>query len=188
MNKRTILKLLTTGVISGGIVFASYPFLSSMGVSAKARNDDLAVIELPKLSPGQIVKVNVNGQELIFLKPDEEQKEAIRVLNDHVWDSDSAAYRQDVGAYVYWGVSTKWGCPLEHKPEQVSRIIKWDESAKWLGGYWDWQCEVSYDYAGRSIRSYAYSFNGYNAEHPNLASPNIFKESNGKYVVSSRER
>lgn len=188
MNKRRFLIISTAGLLIGGLAAASFPFLGSMKPSEKAKNDDLVLIDLPKLHPGQLLELTVEGRRLLVLRPNEEQRESIRILSDHVWDSDSYAYNAGIGAYVYWGESTRWGCPLDDKPPQESRIKQWDENAEWLGGFWDPWCEVSYDYAGRSIKSYMYTYNGYSAKYPNLRAPKIFKKENGRYVVSRRER
>jgi hypothetical protein len=66
--------------------------------------------------------------------------------------------------------------------------LDWEKDALWLGGYWDWVCEVSYDYSGRAIKTYQYTYNGYNWKADNLHSPSVFQKNGAKYVVSKYPR
>lgn len=108
---------------------------------------------------------------------------SIAALDGHVWNTAKSSYVKELDAYLYWGTSTGWGCVLEEKPPQESQLKNWNEKAQWLGGFWDPQCEVSYDYAGRTIRTWEFTFNGYTGEFANLIPPKFTLEG-GKLIVS----
>lgn len=188
MDRKKLLARTLILILLVGIGFVAYPFIASMGVSAKAKNDSLIQIEIPPLKEGIVSRVDVNGVQLFILRPNEEQSRSIKTLDDHVWNKEVTSFRHDLNAYVYWGMSTKWGCPLEPWPAQESRIKRWDENANWAGGFWDGHCEVSYDYAGRAIKTYRFTFNGYRAEHPNMDSPTVLQKQGNGYVVSIWQR
>ena len=188
MNKKKAIIVAMYVLASVGMALLAYPFIASMSVSAKSKNESLVTIEIPTLTPGKLLKIGINGKTLFLLKPDQEQEDTIESLTPHVWNASTSSFNKEIGAYMYWGHSTKWGCPLELLPRQESRLLDWEPNAQWLGGYWDDWCEVSYDYAGRTIKTYAFTRNGYNAELPNLHSPEVFIGSKGKYIVSIYER
>jgi Rieske Fe-S protein len=188
MNRRALLAWLMKGLGLLGFVAVAYPFITSFRPSARALNDSLVIVELPTLEPGVVYSVDVKGMKMFVLKPTTEQAAAIKQLDPYVSDSSINSYREDIGAYVYWAYSPKWGCPLEHQPPQASGLREWIENAKWLGGYWDWRCEISYDYAGRAINSDKYTFNGYTWSDRGLESPKVFEKSGAKYVVSIYQR
>lgn len=188
MKRRAFLGKAVKGLAIGGLLAFAYPFIASLNPSAKALNDSLVSFELPELVPGTVYSVDVKGMKLFVLRPNQAQTEAIKQLDPYVSDKSITTYRKDIGAYVYWGYSSKWGCSLEHQPPQNSRLRDWSEEATWLGGYWDWWCEVSYDYAGRAINKYEYTFNGYTWPGKGLRSPAVFQKSGTKYVVSIYQR
>ena len=188
MNRKEALKFAVIGMSLSGIVVAAYPFIASLSPSAKAYNDSLVAIDMPPFVPGVVYSENVKGVNLFLLKPTQEQLASIEQLDTHVWDPAAHTYKPKLGIYVYWGHSSKWGCPLEHKPPQQSALIEWDENAKWLGGYWDNWCEVSYDYSGRAIKTYNYTYNGYTWNQKSLKSPSVFYENHGKLYVSILQR
>ena len=188
MDRRTALISVLAIMVIAGTVMVSYPFYASLKISAKAEDESLKVIQIPDLVRGKIERIDVNGEYLFILKPSISQEESIEHLNNHVWSRDRSSYKTELEAYVYWGFSTKWGCPLKHKPPSESLIIEREESAVWLGGYWDDWCAVSYDYAGRTIKTYGYTYTGYNAELPNLRTPTVFRRGRHGYTISIIER
>ena len=188
MSRREALKILVVVMSLLGIAAAAYPFFVSLYPSAKAENDSLVVVDIPPLVPGVVYSESVKGVNLFLLKPTKEQRASIKQLDAHVWNPVVNTYNKKLGIYVYWGHSPKWGCPLEDKPPQQSGLMEWDKNAKWLGGYWDNWCEVSYDYSGRAIKTYGYTYNGYTWNQKNLKTPSVFYESNGKLYVSILQR
>lgn len=188
MSRKIALSLTVFSIAFIGVIFSAFPFIKSLSIGPKANNASLVTIDIPQLTEGHLKEIEINGLNLYLLKPSQEQTDAIQRLNTHVWNSRIDSFNRELGAYIYWGHSTKFGCPLELKPPQESPILRWSKNAKWLGGYLDWRCEVSYDYAGRAIKTYEHTFNGYAAEFPNLDTPRIFKKQNGKIIVSIYQR
>lgn len=187
-NKKKILKLTICILFLIGIIFLTYPFIISLGLNPKIKNDSIVLIDVPVLRQGELKVIEINGINLFILKPNNEQLKSIHDLNAHVWNANINSFNKELGAYVYWGYSTKWGCPLELKPSEPSMLTDYKSNAKWFGGYWDFICEVSYDYSGRAIKTYEYTYNGYDRELPNLKSPTIFRKSGEKYAVSIHQR
>jgi Rieske Fe-S protein len=188
MNRKKGLRygLIAMSVFGAGAII--YPFLASLSPSAKAINDSVVIIDAPPLEPGIVYSEDINGTPLFLLKPTQAQRSSIELLNAHVWTPTINTYNPKLGAYVYWGFSPKWGCPLEHKPPQQSRLQEWNKDAKWLGGYWDNWCEVSYDYSGRAIKTYNRTYNGYTWNQKNLKTPSVLYKSHGKLYVSISQR
>jgi len=180
----TILSLL--GVI--GFAFASFPFFMSLNPSENAVNNSVIGITIPALIEGIPAVIKIGNADLILLKPTSQQLTNLVELNTKVWSKTTNTYNSELQAFVYWGISTKRGCTLEHKPPHESGIKEYDKKALWLGGYWDYTCEVSYDYSGRAIKEYAYTYNGYTLEAPNLSAPSIFKKHGDHYTVSIYQR
>jgi Rieske Fe-S protein len=187
MSKRRTLKITAAFVAVIGASFFAYPFASSLKPSAKAENESYVTVKLPTLEPGVVKRIKIRNNYLFLLRPNQEQIESISLLDGHVWDK-TTKYNNDLGLYVYWGHSTKWGCPLENKEPQESLILHWNINAKWLGGYWDGWCEVSYDYAGRAIKTWEYTYNGYTFQHENLKVPTVFRKAGDNYLVSIYQR
>ncbi len=174
------------GMVLVGFVYVAYVFSAALRPSDRAENESIILIELPELKPGVITTVSVANEKLFVLKPTEEQVAAIKALDPFVSDKWIDAYHENVGAYVYWAYSPKWDCPLEHKPPAPSALTQHGvEGAKWLGGYWDWRCEVSFDYAGRAISRYEYTYNGYTWNGEGLKTPRVFSKNGENYAVSA---
>ena len=186
MTRKHFLLATTQLLLLVGIAGAAYPFISTLNPTARAFNDAMTMMRLPELETGVIERINIQGNELFFLKPNQQQAEAINILDQHVWDASLKNYYEEYGFYAYWGYSMRFGCPLRHQPAQPSQLIERDENAEWLGGYWHWTCEVSYDYAGRAIKTYRYTHNGFNPQYENLETPTILEKRGDYFLISSR--
>ncbi|MES9981634.1 MAG: hypothetical protein ABW107_23220, partial [Candidatus Thiodiazotropha sp. 6PLUC5] len=114
---------------------------------------------------------------------DNEQWDSIKYLNKHVWNKSNDSYIEALGLFIYWGHSTKFGSPLEHHPKNETIPPGWWDDRKWMGGYWHPWDEISYDYAGRAIKTRIHTYNGYNADYPNLQVPKI-RPSGTSLVIS----
>ncbi|QSP94194.1 hypothetical protein LPB19_13490 [Marinobacter salinisoli] len=171
--KKILLRRILIFLSVSGLGFAFVPFLSSLA-PPEAAKEEIKKIELniSELKAGEVYSFTVQGRPVLVLKPSLEQEKSIELLNDHVWDRD---HRSFGGAYVFVGLSTsrKGPCLLEHKPAQESWLKSHDKDSKWYGGYWDHSCEISYDYAGRAIKDYPYTFNGLDDRAENLSSPAV---------------
>ena len=183
MNRRRVLVSTVSAFALFGVAASAIPFVSSLAPSERAKDYAKFVFQIPKLEPGHLYTLQVNGRLLFILRPDQKQLESISQLESHVWDTTKGAYVNELDAFVYWGMSTRWGCDLQEKPAEDSGLREWSVKAQWLGGYWDPRCEVSYDYAGRALRRWEFSYNGYADELPNLRKPNV-KISGRTLVVS----
>ncbi|MCV6637885.1 hypothetical protein [Candidatus Albibeggiatoa sp. nov. NOAA] len=180
MNKRKALSILV-GILSiVGMASLSYPFLMSLNPSARAINNSFATVHLPKLELGVIYSIKVDGVPLLILRPNEYQKQTILKLDSHVWDKSINSYHETTGAYIYWGISPRFGCELAHFAPQDKR----SNNREWLGGYWDNWCEVSFDYAGRSIKNPNMTLNGFVWNNEGLPSPSVELKDGNKLVVS----
>lgn len=186
-NASTRKKILTSAVVVmlfGGLVMAAFPFITSLGPSEEAENQSVVTINIPELEPGKVTKVIVNNVPLFILKPSENQKQSIAQLNEHVWDAKTSSFNEELEAFVYYGLSTNRGCILSHKAPQDSVLMKTKSEAQWFGGFWDNNCEASYDYAGRAIKTYELTFNGLNKQFDNLHSPSVLQKTKNGYLVS----
>lgn len=173
MNRRsTLLLVLTLLCLIAGAALSGV-FFSSLSPSDRTQNDAEFVVTLAPVVEGKLQVVSVNGRPLFVLKPDAQQRRSIEEMDGHVFDKRHGFFSPELGAYVYWGESTKWGCPLSEMTTSDYKAYWPDSVRTWSGGYWDARCEVSYDYAGRTIASPDRAFNGYAAEWPNLRSPRI---------------
>lgn len=174
-----------------GVTLAAIPFAGTLSYSERAKSHADVAFDLPKLEAGKVVVLRVDGRPLFVLRPSEDQRKSIAGLDEHVWDARHTAYDAELGAYVYWGLSTRWGCELREKPQGTLRYYENQVKQRWSGGYWDPHCEVSYDYAGRAIRGIGYTFNGYAREVPNLAKPKfrvVGDKFDRVYLVNCKQR
>jgi len=167
-----------------GLAMSAWPFAASMMPSAEAWSRTTVLVDMPELERGIPVRLEVEGTPLFILRPTEAQRQALRALDAHVWSENPSAYRADLDAYVVWGISQRFGCRLQDQPPQPSRITQFDPHAQWLGGYWDPWCEVSYDYSGRAIHSYGFTFNGLTWVPEPLVTPAIFERQGNRYLLS----
>jgi hypothetical protein len=160
-----------------------YVVAQSFFPSARAINEAEYVLNIVPLEPEKLQVHRIHGRQLFVLKPDKRQIESIKLLDDHVWKKEADSFVKELGAYVYWGHSTKFGRPLEHHPIDETLPPGWGIDRNWQGGYWHPWDEVSYDYAGRTIASYEFTYNGFNQAYPNLQVPTL-KVVRDKLVVS----
>ncbi len=181
LNRKVLARLFTSLCLLG-LLFALLPFGRSLSPGAAARSEAQALITLPLLRPGQLAQIEVAGRPLFLFRPTAAQRSALDRLDSEVWQSESRAWQQSIGAYVYWGLSTGNACRLEEVPAQAAAV---PSGGEWLGGYWDARCEISYDYAGRAIRNPRYSWNGYSRDVANLAVPAVFEAVGERYLVSA---
>jgi Rieske Fe-S protein len=173
MLDRRHLTLALAGTSSVVVALVLWPLLRSLSPSDRAINDGEFIVRIEPIVEGKLQVVPVNNFPLFVLRPSAKQREAITSLDPYVFDKAHSYYSPALDAYVYWGVSTKWGCPLSERTTE-DRQAFWPEAPNlWPGGYWGGHCEVSYDYAGRTVADSARSFNGYAARWPNLDSPRI---------------
>ncbi len=173
MSARSRLTLALAGLFAALVALAAWVFLRSLAPSGRATNDAEFVVHLEPIIEGKLHVVRVKESPLFVLRPSAAQRAGIAAMDPYVFDKTHSYYSPELKAYVYWGVSTKWGCPLSEKTAEERRALWPDAPNLWLGGYWDSRCEVSYDYAGRTVSDPTRSFNGYAVRWPNLRSPRV---------------
>ena len=183
MNRRQLLSRSIGALALLGALCMIGVLASALRPSGRARSDAELVFPVPELVPGQLVIVHVGARPLFILRPTEEQRASVATLDAYVGNVTSDAFVPALGAYVYWGLSTKFDCELREQRPQDSRLLGMDRSARWLGGYWDPTCEVSYDYSGRAIKEWRFTFNGYTGSYPGLSKP-CLRITDGNIILS----
>lgn len=167
---RKILTRITVVFAAVGLLYFGYVLVRSMNPSDRAIAEAQYKIVLSEIKEGVLTEVDSRGGPLLVFRPSEEQWADIKFMDAHVWDTRHSGYNEEHDLFVYWGISTRFGCELSHLPKGESRIAEW--GGVWLGGYFDHCHDSSYDYAGRTIRTYEYTGSGFTLEVPNLRSPN----------------
>ena len=182
MNRKKTLKLTILVLVLFGMVISALPFIFSLSPNASSKQDVNIEIFIKDLDEGIVYRYELGRKLILVLKPTKIQLESVRNLDDHVWDK---SYSDFNGVFVLIGhsTSTKGGCGLSHYPKDVSRLSN-TKDAEWNGGYWDVACEVSYDYAGRAIKTYEKTYNGYIAQVKNLGVPIVSVLHNKKIVIT----
>ena len=155
-----------------GIVALAVVLIGSLKPNRSRPSAAATTFDMRLLQRGVPLKVQSGGVPVFLLRPTREQLASIDALTPHVWHPEVQLFVPELDAFVYAGVSTHVGCPLEVKPAGPS-VLTEDRAATagpatWLGGYADPNCDSSYDFAGRTIKSWQYTFNGFNADFPNL--------------------
>lgn len=155
-----------------GVMLVCWPFVGSLQPNAKAKAELEAhpfELSIDKLEIGVPTEVEVSGRPLIFLKPSDKQLKDLKFLDAHVANPSLDSYIDDVGVFVYqaWGRKNFYYCEVEHRPSEEAS--EW--YPEWKGGFLSMPCDISYDYAGRAIKSVKYSAIGYAGEFENLKSP-----------------
>lgn len=184
MDKKSVLKTALATLSLLGLGLLLYPFLASMGPSAAPRTEYVKEIDLTELTEGEVHSYLIGRQQILIMKPTPDQLESLERLNEHVWDKEYASFD---GVFVLVGFSTgkRGPCLLKHIPKQKSQLVEYDSRAKWHGGYSDTNCEVSYDYAGRAIKEYMYTYNGFVERLRNLEVPDVKLKSKKLLVVTT---
>lgn len=172
INKKKRLQRLFLLLVLAGMAFISVVSSQNLLPTSERWAQFNKVVDLRTLQEGKVVSLRIGDRLILLLKPNQVQMNAVHALNEHVWNKSFQRYN---GVFVFIGHSTgkKGKCALAHKPPRPSRLLDHDPDTLWLGGYWDVACESSYDYAGRAIKSHNRSFNGFNPEVANLATPHV---------------
>jgi ubiquinol-cytochrome c reductase iron-sulfur subunit len=178
-----LLKRSVIVITAVGFAVTAYVFISSLSPSARAKSESEHYIEIADLKPGEVLIVQVYGLPLYIHRASKEELNDLHLLDAHVWNKTYSGFNDKQDIFVYWGQSTRSICSLVHLPKGDSRIK--EMGAVWLGGYYDPCRDSSYDYAGRTIKTYLYSGNGLTAEVPNLRSPS-YEASSARLLVHAK--
>ncbi|MBT8136897.1 MAG: ubiquinol-cytochrome c reductase iron-sulfur subunit [Gammaproteobacteria bacterium] len=149
---------LATGVAGGvGVIGAAIPFVSSFRPSARAQALGAPVeVDISKLEPGALIKVEWRGKPVYILNRSEEVLATLPDLDSVVRDPESEQQQQPDYArnphrsvrpevFVMIGVCTHLGCAPEYRPD----VAPADLGPDWVGGFFC-PCHGSkFDIAGR---------------------------------------
>lgn len=174
MQSRRSLVILLSALSVLSVAAVTWALVQSMNPTERERNKVATLVDIGTIAPGElkVVEVQPYGRKLFLFRPTAEVFEDLGRLNPHVWNPRVTSYDKEHGLFIYWGQSTKYWEDLTHMPKGKSAFGQSIEGGHiWLGGYYDRGHDPSYDYAGRTIKSYEYTFNGYREEHPNLWVP-----------------
>lgn len=123
MARKTLVNI--TWLFFGIAVLAiAYILFGGLAPSQKAIAQKEHIIDLSIVSVGQPVKVETKRGPIFLLQPSSEQFDNLRKLDDHVWDVNYTSYNEDLNLFVVHGISTRFGCELEHFPIGESPIFK----------------------------------------------------------------
>lgn len=160
ISKRQFLTATATVVGAVGAGFLAVPFISSMQPSAKALAAGAPVeVDISKLEPGQLIRVEWRGKPVWILKRTEAVLKTLPTLNARLRDPYSKesiqpeAARNEVRAakpaiFVAIGICTHLGCSPLYRPE----IAPADLGSEWQGGFFC-PCHGSrFDLAGRVFK------------------------------------
>ncbi|MDH3646356.1 MAG: ubiquinol-cytochrome c reductase iron-sulfur subunit [Gammaproteobacteria bacterium] len=156
-GRRHFLTLATSLAGGVGVVATAIPFLSSFRPSARARALGAPVeVDISKLEPGALIKVEWRGQPVYVLSRTEEALATLATLEATVRDPLSEQAQQPGYAqnqhrsmrpeiFVMIGVCTHLGCAPAFRPD----VAPVDLGPDWLGGFFC-PCHGSkFDLAGR---------------------------------------
>lgn len=171
MTRRTL--AIAVALMASMIVAASIWVVgSSLAPTDAARTRSTYLLKVEELRPGEIREYELDGGPLLVYRPTNADMANLKFLDAHVWHPESKAFVTALGAFVYWGYSTKFGCKLQHIPPGKFTTAL-DRNIDWRGAYVDPCHGPNYDYAGRTIKTYEFTRNGYSGEHPNLYVPTV---------------
>lgn len=150
--------LVATSAVGGvAAVGAAAPFVASMFPSERAKALGAPVeVDIGKLAPGEMVRVEWRGKPVWVIKRTKEMMESIVKSDGLVTDpkleveqqpdyakNENRSIKPDV--LVLEGVCTHLGCSPQFKPKEVSPEM----GADWVGGFYC-PCHGSkFDFAGR---------------------------------------
>lgn len=176
---RRDLLILTSILVAFGIAVTSYMFFQSMRPSARAKSEYMVVIDPDHIRPGEIKDFTNTYINAYIFKPNDEQWQDIKFLDEHVWDNRLTAYSPKLKVFVYVPVG-HLGCQLNEIPKGDKSLD--DDGRIWLGGYFDPCHGTMYDYAGRTLKTYKYHGFKYPQTRPNLTAPD-YEVIKGKIIL-----
>ena len=183
-NKRTLSYVL--GLFGVGVMVAILGvFFGYLGPSDAARPKEVAEIhieEIRAIPQGDFVRViGPDGIAFVF-KPTPEILEELPLLDDSVFDPEIESYVEELGVFIYWGISTRFGCLLLHAPRGSL-----EHFPNWPGGFYDPCHDSSYDYAGRTLSDPNLSYARFVKEVSNLYVPEVSIHRDGMVRMRGNE-
>jgi hypothetical protein len=177
MNKKSVLRYGVLVLMLVGLAFIGRIFVTSLAPSAREKSQ-IVKIGLLDYKPGDVRLVRGDGPVYVIAHSDEILND-LDILSDHVWDQKiNTLYKAGNGKsfFIFNGRSTiEPGCLIKHYPKTQPNIFRADD-AKWYGGFLDPCRDVSYDYAGRLIKSISHSYVNFTKKAPNIYPPKFTHE------------
>ncbi len=157
LGRRRFLTAATSVVGGVGVVYAAVPFVASWQPSEKAKAAGAPVsVDISKLQPGQLLRVEWRGKPVWILKRSDEIMGDLNSHDDLLRDPSSGEESQQPGyckndhrsirseIFVAVGICTHLGCSPTYVPDKGGEL-----GAKWPGGFFC-PCHGSkFDLAGR---------------------------------------
>ncbi len=157
LEKRRFLTQTTVALGAAGAAFAATPFLSYLRPGAGTLEAGAPIdVDITKLEPGQMIRVEWRGQPIWILKRTDEMLATLDELEPVLRDPDSDESVQPESCknkyrsikpevFVAVGICTHLGCSPTYRPEVAAP----DLGKGWLGGFFC-PCHGSrFDLAGR---------------------------------------
>ncbi len=157
LEKRRFLTQTTVALGAAGAAFAATPFLSYLKPGAGTLEAGAPIdVDITKLEPGQMIRVEWRGQPIWILKRTDEMLATLDELEPVLRDPDSDESVQPESCknkyrsikpevFVAVGICTHLGCSPTYRPEVAAPDLGKD----WLGGFFC-PCHGSrFDLAGR---------------------------------------
>ena len=188
MNRKAVLKSAIMVFLFVGIILVTNIFIGSLFPSAR-ENAQIVKIGLLDYEPGEVRLVRGDGPIYVIAYSDEMLRD-LEKLSPHVWNSTiSTTYKAENGKsfFIFNGRGTiEPGCLVKHYPKTEPNTYR-EDNAVWFGGFLDPCRDVSYDYAGRLIRSISHSYINFTREAPNMPRIKYMREDEkGLYVFNSK--
>lgn len=160
LEKRRFLTQTTVALGAVGAGFAAAPFISYMNPGARALEAAAPIdVDISKLEPGQLIRVEWRGQPVWVLNRTEEMLASLEKIEPRLRDPNSDKsvqppycknrYRSiKPEIFVAVGICTHLGCSPTYRPE----VAPPDLGKDWLGGFFC-PCHGSgFDLAGRVFK------------------------------------
>lgn len=186
MNKKAFLRYTLMILLFAALAITAAVFITSLAPGERARTS-LVRVDLASLAPGQVKLVTADLPIYVVAQSPEMEKD-LKQISEHVWDRRIATeYVGQDGRkfFIFIGVGARNerndGCMVTHYPKNRTNEYRRGE-AVWLGGFWDMCRDLSYDYAGRTIKDTKYTYINFTRDSANLAQP-LLLESDDAIVV-----
>ncbi|MEJ2527942.1 MAG: hypothetical protein P8Y49_07700 [Sulfurovaceae bacterium] len=177
MNIKIVHKLTVLMFLLIGITLVISIFIGSLSPSAREKAQ-IVKISLLDYEPGEVRLVRGDGLIYVIAYSDEMLRD-LEKLSPHVWNAKvSTTYKSKNGRsfFIFNGRGTiDPGCLVKHYPKTQPNTYRGD-NAVWYGGFLDPCRDVSYDYAGRLIKSISHSYINFTKEAPNMPQITYMRE------------
>lgn len=108
-----------------GVGVLAWTLGSSLSMSATTREasgSEIPAERIAAIASGEVAEFVSFGTPLLVLRPSPAQLQAVADLNNHVWNGQWSGYDKEHGLFIYWGVSTRFRCKLQHIPQGESPL------------------------------------------------------------------